>query len=138
MFQIIARQVECHGSNHQVRHHSLHLQVQKLNNVLHCSGQIATLPKNTVEMYRLLDKQRRTLCLHARLIEVNGRMTEKIQDLEKTVNGFKSDQYQLGGRYAPVPIVLISPRSKPTSLSSRPSSTEHSPARAKRTQEKEA
>ena len=29
MFQIIARQVECHGSDHQVRHHSLHLQVQK-------------------------------------------------------------------------------------------------------------
>ena len=43
----------------------------------------------------------------------------------------------VGGRYAPVPIVLISLRSKPTSLSSRPSSTEHSPARAKRTQEKE-
>ena len=33
--------------------------------------------------------------------------------------------------------VLISPRSKPTSLSSRPSSTKHSLARAKRTQEKE-
>ena len=33
-------------------------------------------------------------------------MTEKIQDLEKTVSGFKSDQYQLGGRYAPVPISI--------------------------------
>ena len=42
------------------------------------------------------------------------------------------------GSYAPALIVLISPRSKPTSLSSRPSSTKHSLARAKRTQEKEA
>ena len=37
--------------------------------------------------------QCRTLCLHARLIEVNSRMTQKIQDLEQTVSGFKSDQY---------------------------------------------
>ena len=28
------------------------------------------------------------------MIEVNGRMTEKIEDLEQTVSGFKSDQYQ--------------------------------------------
>ena len=41
-----------------------------------------------------LTRQGRTLCLHARLIEVNGRMTEKIEDLEQTVSGFKSDQYQ--------------------------------------------
>ena len=63
----------------------------ELSNDLHCSGQIATLPKNTVEMYRVSEWKP----LHARLIEVNSQMTEKVRDLEKTVSGYKDNQWNL-------------------------------------------
>ncbi len=95
MFQVIARQVECHGSDHQVRHHSLHLQVQKaqvFTNYVFCTAadRSPRFPRTTSKCTG--SRQRGILCLHARLIEVNGRMTEKIRDLEQTVSGFKSDQ----------------------------------------------
>ena len=71
-----------------MRHHALDLQVQNPA-TLHCSGQIATLPKNTVEMYRGLPEWKP---LHSRLIEVNSQMTEKVRDLEQTVSGYKDNQ----------------------------------------------
>ena len=32
--------------------------------------------------------------LHSRLIEVNSQMTEKMRDLEQTVNGYKDNQWK--------------------------------------------
>ena len=80
--------MERHGPDHQVRHHSLDLQVQ---NATACSALQWTNRDASQEHGRDVQVLN-TRHLHARLIEVNSQMTDKLRVLEQTVSGFKDDQ----------------------------------------------
>ena len=72
-----------------MRHHALDLQVQN-------PSKICTAADRSPRYRRT--PSRCTGCLngnplHARLIEVNSQMTEKVRDLEQTVSGYKDNQW---------------------------------------------